>query len=117
VTAASSLPDPQFSNNVGGHTLPANITGYNGLTNVTAQPFQADNIVLLQDGLCGSACAIFSELMKEQGKVQTVVIGGRPLNAPMQVTFDKTYEKLCSILTCIRVSVVPKARNSFLSTV
>jgi len=64
--------------------LNASLTGYNELKNVPVQPFQADNIVLLEDGFCGSACAIFAELMREQGKVQTIVVGGRPRNEPMQ---------------------------------
>lgn len=51
---------------------------------MTTQPFAAENIVIIQDGLCGSTCAIFSELMREQGKVQTIAVGGRPANAPMQ---------------------------------
>jgi hypothetical protein len=40
--------------------------------------------VIIQDGFCGSTCAIFAELMREQGKVQTIAVGGRPYNAPMQ---------------------------------
>lgn len=59
------------------------LTGYNELP-VPSQPFQAENIVIIQDGFCGSTCAIFSELMREQGKVQTIMLGGRPLNAPSQ---------------------------------
>ena len=48
------------------------------------QPFHAEDIVIVQDGLCGSTCAIFAELMREQGKVQTIAIGGRPVIGPMQ---------------------------------
>ena len=48
------------------------------------QPFKAEDIVILQDGACGSTCAIFAELMREQGRVQTIAIGGRPVNGPMQ---------------------------------
>jgi hypothetical protein len=43
-----------------------------------------DSIVLLTDGLCTSACAVFVELMAEQGGVKTVVVGGRPAAGPMQ---------------------------------
>jgi hypothetical protein len=42
------------------------------------QPFVAENIVLLYDGNCASTCTIFSELLREQGKVKTIVLGGRP---------------------------------------
>lgn len=48
------------------------------------QVFQPENIVLLQDGLCGSTCAIFSEFMKSQAQVKTIAVGGRKQNGPMQ---------------------------------
>lgn len=80
----TSIRRYNFSNNLGGHTLQASLTGYNEFRNTPNQPFDADNIVIIQDGFCGSTCAIFSELMREQGKVQTIVIGGRPRNGPMQ---------------------------------
>lgn len=73
----------QFSNDLGGHTTVVGLTGYNGPA-ASTQPFQSENIVILQDGFCGSTCAIFSELMREQGKVQTIAVGGRPMNTPMQ---------------------------------
>lgn len=60
------------------------LTGYINETKVTAQPFKSENIVLLQDGFCSSTCTIFSELMKEQGRVESIAIGGLPVNAPMQ---------------------------------
>ncbi|KAF2033429.1 hypothetical protein EK21DRAFT_58434 [Setomelanomma holmii] len=80
----TSIRRYNFSNNLGGHTLPASLTGYNQFRNTTTQPFESDNIIIIQDGFCGSTCAIFAELMREQGKVQTVAIGGRPQNGPMQ---------------------------------
>lgn len=48
------------------------------------QPFAAENIILLYDGICHSTCAIFSELMKTQVGVRSIVVGGRPQYAPMQ---------------------------------
>ncbi|KAK7535013.1 uncharacterized protein J3D65DRAFT_646717 [Phyllosticta citribraziliensis] len=60
------------------------VTGYENNTNVAAQPFAAENIVLLQDGYCSSTCAIFTELAKSQGAVKQVAIGGRPQTGPMQ---------------------------------
>lgn len=74
----------QFSNNFGGHNARASLTGYNEFKNIQTQPFKSEDIVIIQDGYCGSTCAIFAELMREQGKVQTIAIGGRPRNAPMQ---------------------------------
>lgn len=52
--------------------------------NKTEPPFAAKHIVLLQDGACASTCSLFSELMKTQGHVKTVVVGGRPQYGPMQ---------------------------------
>lgn len=58
------------------------------LSNKTAWPFetrtfQPDQIVLLTDGLCASACSLFVEMMIRAG-VKTVVAGGRPATGPMQ---------------------------------
>ncbi|PVH95380.1 hypothetical protein DM02DRAFT_537479 [Periconia macrospinosa] len=50
----------------------------------TAQPFKAENMVMLHDGMCSSTCTIASELLKNQGGVRTIVVGGQPKFAPMQ---------------------------------
>ena len=50
--------------------------------------FEPGNIVLLQDGGCASACALFSEFMKMNapgsGRVRSIVVGGRRQEGPMQ---------------------------------
>ncbi|MAD81411.1 MAG: hypothetical protein CL912_00475 [Deltaproteobacteria bacterium] len=48
------------------------------------QTFAAENIVLLSDGQCSSACATFYEWMTTFGSVNNIVVGGRPENKPMQ---------------------------------
>jgi hypothetical protein len=48
------------------------------------QPFPVKNIVILTDGICASACSIFTEFMTRQAGVKTIVVGGRPRNGPMQ---------------------------------
>ncbi|PLB48692.1 hypothetical protein P170DRAFT_382985 [Aspergillus steynii IBT 23096] len=48
------------------------------------QPYEAKDIIILSDGLCSSACAIFMELMHHQANVSTVVVGGKPDYSPMQ---------------------------------
>lgn len=48
------------------------------------QPFPVQNIVILTDGICASACSIFTEFMTRQAGVKTIVVGGRPRNGPMQ---------------------------------
>lgn len=54
------------------------ISGYNNRTNITQQPFAAENIVIVTDGYCASTCTIFSELMKQQAGVKSIALGGRP---------------------------------------
>lgn len=73
-------------NNPFSDDLGMDVTGYGTRISAlnTNQPFTADNIVLLQDGGCGSTCAVFSEFMKTQGNVQQVVVGGKPQTGPMQ---------------------------------
>jgi hypothetical protein len=68
------------------------VSGYGNMTNVPASPFTAENIILLHDGGCGSTCAVFAEMMKSQGGVRSIAVGGRPQNGPMQgVTGSKGY--------------------------
>ncbi|KAF9631369.1 hypothetical protein BFW01_g2231 [Lasiodiplodia theobromae] len=43
-----------------------------------------EDIVILTDGLCSSACSLFVEMMKTQAGVHTIVMGGRPEVGPMQ---------------------------------
>lgn len=47
------------------------------------QLWAPENIVILTDGLCASACAIFVEMMSQAG-VRTIAVGGRPEFGPMQ---------------------------------
>ncbi|KAF2710747.1 hypothetical protein K504DRAFT_429018 [Pleomassaria siparia CBS 279.74] len=62
-----------------------NLTGYgNQAPAPTKNPFEAENMVVMTDGSCGSTCAIFAQFMREQGKVQFIGVGGRPKKAPMQ---------------------------------
>ncbi|OAL55274.1 hypothetical protein IQ07DRAFT_638970 [Pyrenochaeta sp. DS3sAY3a] len=78
--ARKDLNNP-FSDDIG-----LDVTGYGERIKAlnTNQPFTADNIVILQDGGCGSTCAVFAEFMKTQGNVQQVVVGGLPKTGPMQ---------------------------------
>lgn len=58
--------------------------GYVNDTKPQPQTFESDSIVVLSDGACASACAIFMELMKTQAGVQSITVGGRKQNGPMQ---------------------------------
>lgn len=62
------------------------VIGFGANANETQvpQPFEAQDMVMLHDGMCSSTCAIASELLKNQGSVRTIAIGGRPQTGPMQ---------------------------------
>jgi hypothetical protein len=60
------------------------VTGYGTRKNFTQQPFPAENIVMLYDGVCASTCTLFSELMRVQGKVKSIALGGRPSSKQIQ---------------------------------
>ncbi|KAK5712816.1 hypothetical protein LTR15_011809 [Elasticomyces elasticus] len=65
-------------------TSPFLVSGYQNLSNNPTQVFQSENIVLIQDGGCGSTCTIFSEMMKQQAHVKQIAFGGRKQYGPMQ---------------------------------
>lgn len=54
------------------------VSGYLKRSNITVQPFAAEDIVIVYDGYCASTCTIFSELMRQQAGVKTIALGGRP---------------------------------------
>lgn len=60
------------------------VFGFANRTSTSAPPYDAQQIVLLTDAFCSSACATFVELMHHQAGVRTVVAGGRPEFGPMQ---------------------------------
>ncbi|OBT43735.1 hypothetical protein VE00_05604 [Pseudogymnoascus sp. WSF 3629] len=60
------------------------VSGYGPLADTPAQPYAAEDIILLHDGYCASTCAVFSDLMRRLGGVRSVVLGGRPAFGPMQ---------------------------------
>ncbi|KAI9659055.1 MAG: hypothetical protein M1821_002015 [Bathelium mastoideum] len=47
-------------------------------------PYAAEDIVMLSDALCASACSLFMEMMHYDAGVYNVVVGGRPSYGPMQ---------------------------------
>ncbi|KUI70316.1 hypothetical protein VM1G_06278 [Cytospora mali] len=59
------------------------IAGYGTLGNLS-QPFKAENIILLYDGVCASTCTLASEMLRIQGGVKSVAMGGRPQHGPIQ---------------------------------
>lgn len=61
--------------------LPAGFRFVNG---TRPTPFNASNIVMYTDALCGSSCASFHEELKNIAGVKAVTVGGRPENKPIQ---------------------------------
>lgn len=61
------------------------VFGYdNNPANYTTPPFAATDIILLTDGLCSSACALFAAMMTHDAGARTVTAGGLPLPGPIQ---------------------------------
>jgi hypothetical protein len=75
-----------FSDSISTTYTGFSVIGFNDNANETSTPqvFQAQDMVMLHDGMCSSTCAIVSELLKNQGAVRTIAIGGRPQPGPMQ---------------------------------
>lgn len=59
------------------------ISGYGKRANIS-QPFAAENIVMLYDGVCASTCTLASEMLRIQGGVKSIAFGGRPIEGPIQ---------------------------------
>ncbi|KAK4163302.1 hypothetical protein QBC43DRAFT_335495 [Cladorrhinum sp. PSN259] len=76
-TAYQFSPDISSVNNY-------NATGYGNRKNPPPAVFHPDNIVLLTNGACASACTLFGYLLSQNFNVSTVAIGGRPQPGMMQ---------------------------------
>lgn len=60
------------------------ITGFGDKSETKPQPFESENIVMLSNGKCSSSCGGLAYMLKYQGKVKSIVLGGRPQPGPMQ---------------------------------
>ncbi|OCL02172.1 hypothetical protein AOQ84DRAFT_424190 [Glonium stellatum] len=60
------------------------VAGFGNNTLNYTQPWAAEDIIFLSDGQCGSTCSVFAELMKTDGGVRSVAVGGLPEYGPMQ---------------------------------
>ncbi|KAL8760522.1 MAG: hypothetical protein Q9184_003301 [Pyrenodesmia sp. 2 TL-2023] len=60
------------------------VYGYANRTINTTQPFAAEDVTILSDAWCSSACARFVEMMHYEGGARTIVAGGEPVLGPMQ---------------------------------
>ena len=84
-------------------TYQFNISGSGDAPLPSSQPFEAKNIIMLHDGVCASTCALFSEMMKSQGQVKSIAVGGRPRNGPMQGVGQTKGGEVWSFLNIVRL--------------
>ena len=75
-----NISDPLFDN----ETLGIDIYGASVLA-TSPQLYDPKDIILLTDGLCSSACAVFVEMMHHEAGVKAVTVGGLPSPGPMQI--------------------------------
>ncbi|KID76169.1 Peptidase S41 family protein ustP [Metarhizium brunneum] len=77
-----NLSDPLTTTNTT-YGIGVEISGYGTRANLS-QPFKAEDIILLYDGACSSTCTLASEMLRLQGGVKSVAMGGRPKKGPIQ---------------------------------
>ncbi|KAF4506431.1 hypothetical protein G6O67_006520 [Ophiocordyceps sinensis] len=54
-------------------------------TTFDTAPFKPEDILVMGNGFCHSACAGFVNILANVGRVKTLAFGGRPQNGPMQI--------------------------------
>ncbi|CAG9992115.1 unnamed protein product [Clonostachys byssicola] len=80
-TGRYNLSDPAWASGV---DMGPYLAGYGTNKLSYEQPWKGEDITLLLDGWCASTCTLFAELMKTDGGVKSVVVGGIPQYGPMQ---------------------------------
>ncbi len=75
------------------------------------QFYNPEDIVILTDGLCASACAVFVEMMHHEAGVRTVVAGGLPRSGPMQAASGSRGAQLYGVDSIDRDIGVAQAIN------
>ncbi|KAI8715137.1 TSPc domain-containing protein [Fusarium sp. LHS14.1] len=101
------------------------IRGYGGQAINMTQPFKAENIIIIGDGVCASTCTTFVNLMTNVGGIRTVSFGGRPNGKPMQLmggvrgaesqSFSGLAQWTSKVLELLGQSVKPDGSTNFLS--
>jgi hypothetical protein len=77
-----NVSDPNYDEQATGFGIV--VSGYGNRSDLAPQPFKSENMILLTDGQCSSTCTTFGHMMKWQGKVKSITMGGRPQNGPIQ---------------------------------
>ncbi|MCJ1261797.1 hypothetical protein MMC22_001665 [Lobaria immixta] len=60
------------------------VYGYGNRPATSPQPYASEDIAILSDGICSSACSLFMEMMHHEAGVRTIAAGGLPGHGPMQ---------------------------------
>ncbi|KAF8696565.1 Peptidase family S41, partial [Rhizoctonia solani] len=81
----------KFSQKIGDTCLPFSQTPPD------TQPFAFENIAIISNGRCASACSLFSIMMRTKYNVKTVVVGGKP----------GTTQQYCGVVGGQSLSFVP----------
>ncbi|KAJ4263066.1 hypothetical protein NW762_006680 [Fusarium torreyae] len=66
--------------------IPAYLNGFDPKRKpfVKEAPWKPENILIVTDGICASACGILTGLLTRNHDIRTLALGGRPLNQAMQ---------------------------------
>ncbi|OAQ72032.1 peptidase s41 family protein [Pochonia chlamydosporia 170] len=85
-----------------------------GNTSKREPPWKPENIVIMTDGLCASACSIFTGLLVRNFGIRTIALGGRPMNKPMQAIGGVRGSEILSNSNIKRASTfsLQEAKNS-----
>ncbi|KAF9949306.1 hypothetical protein BGZ72_008914 [Mortierella alpina] len=59
-----------------------------GTTDTVYHPWDPENMAILTDGVCGSTCALISNMMHSKFGVKTVVIGGKSLASAEKMSYS-----------------------------
>ncbi|KAM0354240.1 hypothetical protein ACHAPU_001281 [Fusarium lateritium] len=67
-------------------SIPAYLNGFNPEVKplVEEAPWKPEDIIIVTDGTCASACGLLAGLLTRNHGIRTLALGGRPLNQAMQ---------------------------------
>ncbi|KAI9823451.1 MAG: hypothetical protein M1832_002462 [Thelocarpon impressellum] len=79
----TALAQDNLTTPADGRLFGINITGYGRPAGYSEPPFAVENVIVLSNGICASACDSFLEQTWTELWMNFVVVGGRPRHAPM----------------------------------
>lgn len=79
------------------------LSGYDRNLDIPPQAFAAEDMVFFGDGQCSSSCTILDHFLKWQGKVKSIIAGGRPRIGPMQAMGEKKGATVYGLLSLLHI--------------